>query len=1380
MINKSGIRKFHLLHGWYDTMSIFKGATYTLKNQKHKNMKKILFLFINIVHVLSATASNALFFEKYQVENGLSHNSVWCVLQDSYDFMWFGTSDGLNFFDGKDFRIFRHNPEDITSLGNNYIQALHEDQNQNLWVGTNNGIYVFNRRKETFSFFDTRTEDGVIISSKVTKILKSESGFLWIATMGQGVFLYDSEKGELVQNSIYTSFVWDIIKVNDGNMLATSHHNGLICFDKNGQYIRSYLPQEKSNSFTNGEIKALFYKDDIVWFGMGTNSFYRLNIKNGQIDLIMPESDDLVISDIRSIFPFSNNQLWLGGNNGLYLFDISSEEFSRIDNISDPRGLSDQFVCDMERDREGGIWVSTYFGGVNYLPKHFNLFEHYRPLNRKGSILGKAISEFCEDEKGNIWIATEDGGLSYMDSTSNEIVNYFPQNNKNSISDYNIHALLLDKNKLWIGTSSQGIDVFDLKSKTFKNYKHQRDDSKSVCDNSINELLRDSKGEIYVGTTWGLCKYDRVTDSFVRVPEIGAMVHVFVMLEDSSGDLWVGSYNSGLFRYNSATQKWNHYLHKVGDSQSLVGNSVITLFEDFHKKLWIGTEDGGLCSFNDQKDTFEAFDPENIVLPNQVIYAIEQDEFENFWISCNAGLININPYTKKNRKVFTKADGLQRNQFNFHSSLHASDGKMYFGGINGFNIFSPKKFSENDFIPEVRIVDFRLFSNRINVTDKNSPLTSPIYMQRNMELKHDQNTFSLSFVALSYQAPEKNQYTYLMEGVDRNWNMAENGLNRAYYTSLPPGDYTFRVKGTNNDGVWNLEDTVLQIRILPPYWRTKWALIIYGLILMGAMVWFTLYRLRKIKIIQDVRIKAFQEKHERDGYVSKINFFTNLAHEIRTPVSLIKLPLERIILSGDGTQRTKGFLATIEKNTDYLLNLINQLLDLRKTEEVEFKLHIKQTNVSAKLKDIYERFHQPAEIKGINLKLVLPRKDLITGVDKEAFDKMVSNLLSNALKHAVSKVDLCLVVSDVLFEVQVSDDGKGIAENEKTKIFDTFYQSDDTEIGTGIGLAFTKVLSEKHGGTLSYKNSGYGGATFVIAIEKKEVDDAKELATEEKFITINPEFDAHRSDMSNIDLKGDSNITVLLVEDNLDLLRLTSDFMRDYYEILEATNGKEALKILEEKQVDLIVSDVMMPEMDGYELCKAIKMDDIFCHIPVILLTAKTNVESKIKGLEYGSDAYLEKPFSLEHLRTQVNNLLSSRNKLHELFSSSPFMPPMEIAQNNRDKRFINRLNKAIEERMSDPNFSIDTVCEEIVMSRSNFYRKIKDVSGLSPNDYMKMIRLKRAAELLLQEDYRIIEVCDKVGFSSSSYFAKCFKTNFGVLPREFILKKGNIEINND
>lgn len=1336
-----------------------------------QQMKKALLALLIIICVFETKASRTLPFVKYQVENGLSHNTVWCVMQDSYDFMWFGTSDGLNCFDGKNFRIFRSNSQDKSSIGNNFIQSLYEDEQHDIWVGTNRGLYLFDRKSESFSYFNQKTEDGVLISSNVSKIIKSNSGTIWIATLGQGIFIYNPKTKTLVQNSTFSSFVMSLLETPTGNIFATSRLNGLICFDKNGKYLRSYVPADSKNGLNNIEISTLCFQNNALWFNVGTFGFYKLDFKTGQMKAIASENNLPVVSNIRKIFAYSTNQLWVGGDNGLYLFDIQNEHFSRIDDPSNPKSLNDQSVYDITRDREGGMWVSTYFGGVNYLPKNLKPFEHYFPKYQSGSISGKAISQFCEDPLGNIWIATEDGGLNYLDTKTQQARIYKPAGAKNSISYHNIHSLLLDQNKLWIGTFSRGIDIFDIRSKTFKNYQHRRDDSKSICDNAIYSIFRDSEGDIFVGTAWGVSKYNRASDSFAIIDEIGPMVHVFNMLEDSHGYLWVATYNAGVFRMNMKTKKWSHYVHNADDPNSVSGNSVISLFEDNRHTIWLGTEGGGLCSFNNKSETFTSFDAENKLLPNPVIYAIQQDEFGNFWIACNAGLVRINPYTKKNRLIFTKADGLQSNQFNFRSSLRAHDGKMYFGGINGFNAFYPKDFTENRYIPKVRIVDFKLFNKRVAVTDEGSPLSEPIYDLDKLQLQYNQNTFSLSFAALSFQAPEKNQYSYMLEGIDKNWMELDNGNNTASYTNLQPGTYTLHVKGSNNDGLWNQKEATLVITILPPFWKSGFAYFLYLIIFLSAMYWLYRNWIRRLSHQNEERLKGFREKQERESYLSKINFFTNISHEIRTPLSLIKLPLERIINSGDGNEKTKDFLSTINKNTDYLLNLINQLLDFRKTEETEFQLHIRTHDVKALLQDLFIRFKHGADIQNIELTINLPHDDLLVGVDREAFNKIVSNLLSNALKYANSKSEMKLEVFERHFEVRISDDGKGISELEIKKIFDIFYQSDNSEMGTGIGLALAKALVEKHNGTLKYEQNEAGGSTFVISIPNMIAKQSTSTKQDGDIVLADTEYNKHLRNTETDAVKEERNVKLLLVEDNVELIKLTAEYLSDYYQIFTATNGEEALQLMAEENIDIVISDIMMPIMDGYQLCEAIKTDTQNCHIPIILLTAKTNVESKIMGLEYGSDAYLEKPFSLEHLRMQINNLLNSRQRLRELFASSPALSPVEIAVSKKDQAYIERLNSEIEKHLLDVNFSIDTLSDFMNMSRSNFYRKIKSISGMSPNDYLKTIRLKKAAELLLSQDYRINEVYEQAGFSSSSYFAKCFKEQFGMLPREFVTK---------
>lgn len=1328
-------------------------------------MKYLLF-FVLIQLSFLTYGMQQFSFVRYQVENGLSHNTVWCVMQDKKGFMWFGTSEGLNRFDGKNFHIFRSNPQDSTTLGNNIVRSLCQDNDHNIWIGTNRGLYLFNSQTEEFRLFANKTEDDVRISSNVNCILKSNTGDVWIATHGQGIFIYHPQTNTLTQDSKHSSFVKCLVSTPGGDIYASSRENGLLCFDQSGKYLRSYTPVTPQQDSTNIEINAIYYQRDTLWFSAGNNMLNRLALRTGQIKAFPESKDNINISNIRNILAYNEHQLFIGADNGLYLFDTRTGNYERIDNPLNPKSLSDQSIYNIIKDREGGFWFSTYFGGVNYLPQNLKAFQHYFPSYQEGSLSGKAISQFCEDPQGNIWIATEDGGLNFLDTRANKIKHYLPDTKGNGISTHNIHALLLDGDKLWIGTFSEGLDILDLKSGRFKNYRHKRGDVRSLSDNGVYSIYKDSRGSIYVGTVWGLNKYNPSSDNFTIIPEVGSMTHIYDIKEDHKGYLWFATYNTGVFRYNPGTDEWKHYIYKPNLPESISSNSVICIFQDSRKVLWFGTEGGGICSFNYETETFVPLDPEHHILPNNVTYAIEEDENGYFWIASNAGLIRMNPRQQDKLKLFTKADGLQSNQFNFRSSLRARNGKFYFGGINGFNTFYPKDFIENKYIPQIAIIGFRLFNKEITPKEINSPLRVSMQDTRELTLNYQQNTFSFDFAALSYQAPEKNEYAYILEGADKTWIYCENKTT-ASYNNLHPGHYTFRVKASNNDGIWNLQDLSVKVEIRPPFWATGIAYTIYTLILLTIAFWAFRMWSQRMASHHKALLKEYRVRKEQETYESKINFFTNVAHEIRTPLSLIKTPLECIIQSEDGNTETRKFLSTIDKNTDRLLNLVNQLLDFRKTEEHEFKLQPANCDMNELIRNISARFAPSAQLKQIQLNLVLPEPPLISIIDPEALTKVISNLLSNAMKYTRNKIMLQLINEKDCFEIRVSDNGDGIAQSEQKKIFEVFYQADHSKSGTGIGLALSKLLTEKHGGKLYLTDSGEQGATFVVYIPKSKggITETKKQEIIIPEITIS-QFAGEGEEKQ----EGNAQIPKLLItEDNTELLELMSGQLGKFYQVLKAHNGKEAIDILSAETIDIIISDVMMPEMDGYELCETVKSDPQYCHIPVILLTAKATTDDKIKGLKYGSDAYIEKPFSLEHLKNQIKNLLESRSRLKEIFAASPFAAATSVAVSPKDKEFIEKLNDEIGKHIQEVDFSIDILAEIMCMSRSNFYRKIRGVTGMSPNDYLKMIRLKTAAELLLRQEYRINEIFELVGFNTSSYFIKCFKKQFGVPPREFI-----------
>lgn len=1333
-------------------------------------MRRLWIFYLLLTIFTTPILAKQFYFKKYQVEKGLSHNTVWCILQDSYGFMWFGTTDGLNRFDGQKFVVYRNEIQDAHSLGNNYVQTLFEDENRNIWVGTNSGVYLYNREKDNFSHFNKKTKYDVSISSEVTKIIKTQKGQIWIATLGQGIFIYDPQTNDLKQNSQYTSFSWDLSEDKTHRIYSSSLQEGLISFDQNGNKIEVYTSFLDKKDFSNFKINCIQTIDDKVWFSVGINSLNVLDTKTKQIKNYA--SENMNIGTIRAITEYSDRELLIGSDNGLYLFNSIEGLFTRVDNPLDPRSLSDQSIYAILKDSEGGFWISTYLGGVNYLAQQTKVFDYYPPTHNPALSTGKVISQFCEDNDRNIWIGSQDG----LKILNNKTQTLEPYALPGKVQKYDIRSLLLEGDNLWIGTYSDGLKVLNLNTNKLSEYYHIRESAQTICSNDVLSLYKDKKGDIYVGTTWGLCKYNKEEENFETLNFVGTMTSVFDILEDKSGYLWVATNNSGVFRYNSNNKLWKHYSHDEESLSSITSNSIITIFEDSSGKVWLGTNGGGLCYFNEEDESFTDFDPHNLILPNKVIYSIEEDNLGNFWISSNAGLLRINPDNKNNRKLFTQEDGLQSNQFNFKASLKSSIGKLYFGGINGFNTFFPNDFKENSYIPPVYIVDIKLYNTEETESKELLNLSEPVYLTKKITLPYNNNSIIVEFSALSYEEPSRNKYAYTLEGFDKDW-VNNDYSNIASYTNLPPGEYTLRIKGSNNDNKWDEEGTSVQITILPPWWRSTLAYLVYALcivIILYILLKFLIHRSsEKFKR----QLEEYQIEKEKEVYQSKIGFFINLVHEIRTPLSLIKLPLEKLSDKHFDDDNTSKYLKIINKNVTYLLNIVNQLLDFQKVENQNSTLELQELNINNLLQDIYDQFVHSAELNHLTMTLSLPDEPVRAFIDKEKVIKIINNLLSNALKFAKSKIELQLEMQESELEIKVMDDGPGIPDAEKGKIFEAFYQAtqnngNNAKTGTGIGLAFSRLLAENHKGSISLSDNHWNGSSFVLTIPTEyNEEDLSQIefvnALEGQVLTSSVENDNKTDNFKKC--------KVLLVEDNIDLLNLIDDSLNSHFTILKAENGRDALDILSKENIDLTVSDIMMPDIDGLELTRKIKSDINYSHIPIILLTAKTTMDSKIEGLEYGADVYIEKPFSVKYLHKQIENLLKLKQTYQKMIAS--FLPSdakTDISISKKDQEFIDKLHIEIEKHIAELDFSIDNIAETMFMSRSSFYRKIKSITGMSPNDYLKVFRLNKAAELLLEGNLSISEICDQVAFSSSSYFAKCFKAQFGVLPKDYLDKLKN------
>lgn len=670
------------------------------------------------------------------------------------------------------------------------------------------------------------------------------------------------------------------------------------------------------------------------------------------------------------------------------------------------------------------------------------------------------------------------------------------------------------------------------------------------------------------------------------------------------------------------------------------------------------------------------------------------------------------------------------------------------------------------------ITDFLLFGKEVYPGDPSSPLKKSINFLDELVLQPDQNSFSFRVAALDFQAPRMNQIMYKLDGFDDEWlPVGESPV--VSYSNLWYGNYTFRVKASNSDGVWNENEVSLIVRILPPFYLTIWAYCVYVLLIIGCSLYAVWYFKQRSNYKHRRQMEKFEQEKEREIYHAKIDFFTNVAHEIRTPLTLIKGPLENIILKKKVDAETREDLNIMKQNTERLLNLTNQLLDFRKTESQGFRLDFAKCNITEVLKETHLRFTSLAKQKGLEFTLQLPETDFYAHVNQEAFTKIISNLLNNAVKYSEHYIHVSLEVTEGdesnVFRIRTVNDGVIIPREMREEIFQPFVRFNEREdgkvtTGTGIGLALSRSLAELHQGTLAMGEEENSN-TFCLTLP----------IVQDMTITLTPETKAEPEPVSEVPVeveqgeKKDNRPTVLVVEDNPDMRAFVVRQLSKEYAVLSAVNGAEALKMLDGNYVNLVVSDVVMPVMDGFELCKTIKSDLNYSHIPVILLTAKTNIQSKIEGMELGADAYIEKPFSVEYLQACASNLIQNREKLRRTFAQSPFVAANTMALTKADEDFIKRLNEVILANLNNPEFSMDDIADSLNMSRSNFYRKIKGVLDLSPNEYLRLERLKKAAQLLKEGEGRVTEICYMVGFNSPSYFAKCFQKQFGVLPKDFV-----------
>ncbi|MDG3583862.1 hybrid sensor histidine kinase/response regulator transcription factor [Galbibacter pacificus] len=1320
-------------------------------------MKKSLLFSIFFMLLSAVICAQEYYLKHYQVDNGLSHNSVISSLQDNHGFLWFGTKDGLNRFDGYSFKLYQNDPQDTTSIGSNFIQTLHQYKGF-LWVGTDNGLYKFDELHETFELLELTQ------NQSVQDIETDAHGNLWFIA-GATLYKYNIEKKKYTVFDPADFFGALSITKSQDNTLWVASFNQLYKYDPDKISFTPMGIAPIENTIFPFIISTIYaLNSHTILIGTQNHGVIEYNTQSGtQKRLLANESGPVYV---RNFAKKGAGELWIATENGVYIYNIQDKTYDHIQKkYTDDYALSDNAVYTITVDNEQGVWMGTYFRGINYYPKQYTPFKKYFPKLNENSLSGNIVREITKDKYGNLWLGTEDAGLNKFNLKTKKFTSYNPLKNNTGLAYYNIHGILPDGDKLWAGTFEHGLDVLDITSG--KVTKHYGMGSKGgLFSNFVYAVHKTKSNDIVILTTGGIQQYNAGKDTFEGFKPIPEKYFFNCFMEISATEAWVGSYRNGLFHYNEATGRKEVYTYNNKNANSISSNAINDLYKDHKGNIWVTTENG-LNKYRPETNDFERFNTKD-GFPSNVMYSILEDNDFNLWISSSNGLVKFNP-EDFSIKTYTKANGLMTDQFNYRSAFKDDNGDMYFGSVDGMVSFNPDNFIKNTYNPPILLTNLRVNNKEVSVTENGSPLSKSITYSDEINLKHTESSFSIDFSALSFNASQMTKYWYQLEGLNDDW-VELNKSRTAYFTKLPPGNYTLKYKALNSNGSWS-RGKDLRIIISPPFWASNTAYAFYFLFISTILFFAVRFYHKQTEEKNNRKIRQLNNKKEKEIYQAKIEFFTNVAHEIRTPLTLIKSPLEKILKTTQQNGFLKENLNIMSKNTSRLLDLVNQLLDFRRTEIEGVDLTFVKANITAMVKNTHTRFSQAIEEKNVLFEFSYPDEPIHAYVDSEALKKILSNLFNNAIKYAKNKVFVTLKRDEASFILIVKNDGELIPVHLKDKIFEPFFRAPEVthQTGTGIGLSLAHSLTELHKGTLSLDNTDVAMNTFILKLplfqEKKfELYSSNTLPIKDTGL---PAIYHDEDDTEEV-----KKTTILLVEDNEDLLDFIAKDLREEYFVHKAAYAEKALEIIQNDNIQLVISDVMMPGMDGFELCKKIKTSLETSHIPVILLTSKSAISAKVEGLESGADAYIEKPFSIEYLHIQIKNLLENRKHIMQHYSSTPLAHIRSIAHSKTDESFIKALDKVIYENIADHNLSVEILAEIMNMSRSTLYRKIKDISNLSPNELINITRLKKAAELLRTGDYKIYEVSEMVGYNSQTSFGRNFQKQFNMTPTEYINSK--------
>lgn len=1349
-----------------------------------------MYLLLFSLTVLNTTAKN---YDYVNLTNndGLSNSSINTIFQDSDGLMWIGTWDGLNVYNGRDFKVFKPDPGNPRSISNNIIRDVVEGKKNTQWIATDLGINKLNTKTKTFERFLINELNKTVYNEHSFLIAKNSSNQVFAAVYGQGIFYYREEENKFIRLQVNNSFLFKKIFFDLDDNLWTFMENGMlrkIVFRK-GTGDRIQVMNTVDFQHANNILSVFYDKNNEIWMQSIDNKLSSYRISEGVFNQHTTLSP--AIGTLNAIVFQDNTQLW-GSGSGLFSYNANTKQVETV--------LNNVPVLSLQAGSQQIIWVGTDMQGVWMLTPPRENFQTFSSENIPG--FGKsAVRTFFEDENGMLWVGTKGSGIYVFgkQETEGQLTTKKLFTTAEGLLNNAVYTIVPGKgNEYWIGTDGDGINYYDISSKSINVLKIPESIKKKVNLSSVYSIYVESENLIWVGTSgYGMYKIEinRATQPYTilsykqyiyRNDQPASLSNniVYSIIRDDNEHLWVGTRGGGLNRFHLKTEQFQTYRFSSDNPGFISSDDVLCLYKDKNGYLWAGTSMGlnKLLRFEDGKPVFARF-TEKEGMPNNTIHGILEDNNHNLWLSTNRGIARFIQDKDEFRIIsYFKKDGLQNNEFSdgaFYKSN--SNSKLYFGGISGFTVFNPEEITHNSYMPRLLLDAFLIDNLDSNLED----YLRKTARGRQLLLSYKNKSFSFRFIPLDYLSGSKCEISYRLEGFQEDWIQLGTS-NTIVFSNLPKGDYVLKVRCSNADKIWSDEFFTLPIRMSPPWWNSAWAYVLYTLLLLLSTLGVIRLMRYQLKVRNNIRLKELEKQKNEEIHQAKLRFFTNIAHEFSNSLTLIYGPCEQLLETHSSDSKTRKYINIIKSNSERMQTLIQQLIDFRKAETGHLRITIEKVDVTELVKFVLDNFMDILEQKKIKLQLTITPERLSWNTDRDSLEKIIFNLLSNAVKYTPVEETIIIKIekkeTENQLQIQISNTGIGIQEAHQLSIFDRFEVLErfekqvmkGLETRNGIGLALCKSLVELLRGHIKLESDGSTFTSFIIQLPRQETDTTKvsyRTETAEIKVTKEPKLIRENKEKERLLVPDRTKEgLILVVDDDPEIRSLLTDLLNERYEVVEAANGHEAFEIIKLRMPVLIISDIIMPVMNGVDFVKSMKEQELTRHIPIVLLSTKSSVESQIEGLETGADAYLGKPFHPRHLDVLIDSLLH-RNKAVLNYSESPYSAVEQLEGKlirKEDKKLIVKITSIIYDHIDNESLSLDYIAGEVAFSKMQLYRKMKEILGQTPTEYIRSIRLKHAEKLLKTTNKTVLEIMYTCGFNNKAYFYREFQKKFHDTPNEY------------